>query len=132
MPANTNPQSADRPDQKKPPQRARSETDFEPLLNDAQAVRIPTMWMVDSSAMWMVIPGMWIKSERSDAGIAIMPDTFEINQGARVIFSIVSFPFLSLFRLSVAFVKPVLRACSFSSSLCLSRFFPGKYRARIA
>jgi hypothetical protein len=95
-------------------------------------MRIPTMWMVDSSAMWMVIPGMWIKSERSDAGIAIMPDTFEINQGARVIFSIVSFPFLSLFRLSVAFVKPVLRACSFSSSLCLSRFFPGKYRARIA
>jgi hypothetical protein len=30
-----------------------------------------------------------------------MPDTFEINQGARIIFSIVSFPFLSLFRLSV-------------------------------
>jgi hypothetical protein len=27
-----------------------------------------------------------------------MPDTFEINQGARIIFSIVSFPFLSLFR----------------------------------
>jgi hypothetical protein len=26
-----------------------------------------------------------------------MPDTFEINQGARIIFSIVSFPFLSLF-----------------------------------
>jgi Histidine kinase len=41
------------------------------------------------------------KSERSDAGITIMPDTFEINQGARFIFSIVSFPFLSLFRLSV-------------------------------
>jgi hypothetical protein len=96
-------------------------------------MRIPTMWMVDSSAMWMVIPGMWIKSERSDAGMTIMPDTFEINQGARVIFSIiVSFPFLSLFRLSVAFVKPVLRACSFYSSLCLSRFFSEKYRARIA
>ena len=30
-----------------------------------------------------------------------MPDIFEINQGARFIFSIVSFPFLSLFRLSV-------------------------------
>jgi len=30
-----------------------------------------------------------------------MPDTVEINQGARFIFSIVSFPFLSLFRLSV-------------------------------
>src|ERR1700692_1094500 len=30
-----------------------------------------------------------------------MPDIFGINQGARFIFSIVSFPFLSLFRLSV-------------------------------
>lgn len=39
-----------------------------------------------------------------------MPDTFEINQGARFIFSIVSFPFLSLFRLSVALVKPVVLA----------------------
>jgi len=61
-----------------------------------------------------------------------MPDTFEINQGARFIFSIVSFPFLSLFRLSVALVKPVLRACSFSSLLFLSRLFSAKYRARIA
>lgn len=40
MAANTNPQSSDRPDQKKPPQRARSETDFEPLLNDAQAAHL--------------------------------------------------------------------------------------------
>jgi hypothetical protein len=85
------------------------------------------MWMVDSSAMWMVIPGMWIKSERSDAGMTIMPDTFEINQGARVIFSIiVSFPFLSLFRLSVAFVKPVLRACSFYFVFVLVPVFLGK------
>jgi hypothetical protein len=42
-----------------------------------------------------------------------MPDTFEINQGARVIFSIVSFPFLSLFRLSVVLLKPLFRSCSF-------------------
>jgi hypothetical protein len=61
-----------------------------------------------------------------------MPDTFEINQGARFIFSIVSFLFLSLFRLSVALVKLVLRAGSFSSLLCLSRLFSAKYRARIA
>jgi hypothetical protein len=71
---------------------------------------------VDSSAMWMVIPAMWIKSERSDAGITIMPDTFEINQGARFIFSIVSFPFLSLFRLSVLL--------AWSQFFVLARFLP--------
>jgi hypothetical protein len=61
-----------------------------------------------------------------------MPDTFEINQGARFMFSIVSFPFLTLFRLSVALVKPVLGAGSFSSLLCLSRLLSEKCRARIA
>jgi hypothetical protein len=61
-----------------------------------------------------------------------MPDTFEINQGARFIFSIVSFPFLTLFRLSVALVKPVLGAGSFSSLLLPVAVVLGKYRARIA
>ena len=40
MPANINLQSSVRPDQKKPPQRAGSETDFEPLLNDTQAAQL--------------------------------------------------------------------------------------------
>ena len=40
MSANANPQSSVRPDQKKPPQRAGSETTFEPLLNDAQAAQL--------------------------------------------------------------------------------------------
>jgi hypothetical protein len=48
-------------------------------------VRIPLMWMVDSGATWMVIPAMWKNGgktlERNDAGIAIMPETFDIHQG---------------------------------------------------
>jgi excisionase family DNA binding protein len=40
MPANINPQSPVRPDQKKPPQRAGSETYFEPLLSDTQAAQL--------------------------------------------------------------------------------------------
>ena len=58
-----------------------------------------------------------------------MLDTFEINQSsARFIFSMVSFPFLSLFRLSVT---PDVKPVSFVLFVPVP-FFSEKFRARIA
>ena len=64
-----------------------------------------------------------------------MPDTFEINQGVRLIFSIVSFPFLTLFRLSVALVKRFsvlarFRRCCACRGCSRKNVAPGSARER--